>query len=131
MNSTGIAKIVRFLFTVAAVLALVAVLVIILTPGGYSVTTEGANGEPPVTTTETLSFYEMQGAWGIIILFIFSALYYGPVHFYNLGRKGMTALFGFSAIMLTALALFSIGAFYSLSALLVLIGLVFMPFDNM
>jgi hypothetical protein len=131
MNSSGIAKIVRFLFTVAAVLALVAVLVIILTPGGYSVTTEGANGEPPVTTTETLSFYEMQGPWGIIILLIFAALYYGPVHFYNLSRKGMTALFGISAIMLTVLALFSIGAFYALSAVLVLIGLIFMPFDNM
>jgi hypothetical protein len=131
MNPSGIAKIVRFLFTVAAVLALVAVLVIVLTPGGYSVTTEGANGEPPVTTTETLSFYEMQGPWGIIILLIFAALYYGPVHFYNLNRKGITALFGFSAIMLTVLALFSIGAFYSLSAVLVLIGLIFMPFDNM
>lgn len=131
MNSSGISKIARLLFTIAAVLALVAVLVIILTPGGYSITTEGANGEPPVTTTETLSFYEMQGAWGVIILVIFAALYYGPVHFYNLGRKGIAALFGITAIIMTILALFSIGAFYSLSALLVFVGLVLMPFDNM
>lgn len=124
-------RVIRLLFTIAAVLALIAALVIILTPGGYSITTEGAAGQPPVTTTETLSFYEMQGPWGVFILFVFAALYYGPVHFYNLGRKGMTALFGVTALIMTVLALFSIGAFYSLSALLVFIGLVLMPFDNL
>lgn len=130
MNQTGLAKIIRLLFTVAAVFALVAILVIVLTPGGYSVTTEGTEGGS-ITTTETLTFYEMQGPWGVFILFVFAALYYGVVHFYNLGKKWMAALFGTISIVMTVLALLSIGAFYSLSALLVLIGMVLMPFDNL
>jgi hypothetical protein len=119
-------KAVRFLFLGASLLALLASLLIFLFSGGTQVS-ESTDG---LVTERHLSWLESQGWWGIAILFIFSALYYGPLRFFGLSRYGMVYLFGITAIAVTLLAMFSIGLLYLPSALLVLLGLLLLAVDK-
>ena len=123
-------KIVRYLFTFSAIWALLAGVVIFLTLGGTSVTeivTTDDLGEQSVTQ---ISYFEMQGWWGIWILIAFAALYYGPFHFYRRGSRALAALFAIVAIILSILAGFSIGSFYFPAALALLVGLILLPFTK-
>lgn len=135
---------VRTLFLIASILALVASVAVFFLVGSTLVT-ESAQIEAPqeeltqqnqagetvnsVQTERHLSWFESQGWWGVAILFIFAALYYGPLHFYQLGKLGRAALFGITAIALTMLAMFSIGLFFVPSGLCVLLGLILMGID--
>jgi cell division protein FtsW (lipid II flippase) len=111
----------RTLLLIAAILALAASVFIFFFAGGTQVT-ETTGGE---VTEQQLSWLGSQGWWGIAILFIFSALYYGPLHFYRRGKNGMAVLFGAVAIGLTMLAGFSIGLFFMPAALCASLGFVF------
>jgi|SRR3989304_7933584 len=117
---------VRGFFLAAAVLALLSSLGIFFFLGGSQVaaSSDGVSG-----TVQHLSWFESQGWWGVAILFIFATLYYGPLHFYQLGKLGRAALFGITVIALTMLAMLSIGFFYVLSGLCVLLGLILMGID--
>lgn len=118
-------RIARALFVTAAVLALLSSLVVYFSAGATEVS-ETSNG---LQTVRHLTWFEAQGWWGIAILFIFSALYYGPLRFHQRGRSWMVILFGLVAISLTFLAMFSIGLLYLPSALSVLFGLLFVLID--
>ena len=60
-------------------------------------------------------------------MIIFALLFYGPLHFYNRGSRKMVYLFGITAIALTAISGFSIGGFYTIGALGLLLGMLLMP----
>ncbi|HKY78363.1 MAG TPA: hypothetical protein VI688_08525 [Anaerolineales bacterium] len=87
--------------------------------GGMEVS---ASSDGP-TVERQLSWFESQGWWGVAILFIFSALYYAPHRFLNLGQNSMVYLFGLAAIALTILAMFSVGGIFIYSGFFVLLGL--------
>lgn len=120
-----LSTITRALFLIAAILAVVASMFIFFFAGGWEVTatTEGPGVE------RQLSWFESQGWWGIAILFIFSALYYGPLRFFDLGRYGMVYLFGITAIGLTILAMFSVGGIFIFSGIFVLLGLILLSVE--
>jgi hypothetical protein len=74
----------KLLFVAAGLWSLVAGARVALAPGmAQQVTASGqvgVNGEVETqneVTTEQVSWYEMQGAWGIVILLIFAGLYGG------------------------------------------------------
>jgi hypothetical protein len=118
------------LFAAAAAWAVIAGVRILFTPMGMQSSTSGSNSGGSIiteTVTSQVSFYEMQGAWGIAILIIFALLFYSPLHFYNRGRRNIVYLFGIAAIALTAISGFSIGGFYTIGALGLLIGMLLMP----
>jgi hypothetical protein len=118
------------LLAAAAAWGVIAGLRILFTPMGMQSSTSGSNSGGSVVTepvTSQVSFYEMQGAWGIAILIIFALLFYSPLHFYKRGRRNMVYLFGITAIALTAISGFSIGGFYTIGALGLLIGMLLMP----
>jgi len=121
---------IRILFVLAAIWGVVAGLLIAFVPFGMSATVEVTPAGSGEVITTPVSFYESQGWWGIFILFVFAALYYGPLHFYRRGSRGMAALFAVAAILLTFLAGFSIGPFYLAGALALLIALVLLTFTR-
>lgn len=121
-------KIVRTLFTFSAVWGLIAGLAIFFIPFGMRVTETGTSTGSGAALATPVSFFETQSWWGIWILLVFAALYYGPLHFYRRGSKAMAALFAMTAILLTFLAGFSIGPFYLVGALALLAGLTLLPF---
>ncbi len=118
-------KLIRYLLVFAAIWGLLAGISIFFIPMGMSVTATSNGG---VTAPTPVSFFEMQGWWGIWILLAFAALYYGPLHFYRRGSKALAALFAVAAIILTVLAGFSIGFFYLPAALALLVSMVLLPF---
>lgn len=119
-------KIVRYLFAFAAIWALLAGVAIFLFTGGTSVTETALGADPSGMVVTQISYFEMQGWWGIWILIAFAALYYGTLHFYRRGSPALAALFAISAIVLSILAGFSIGPFYFPAALSLLVGLALM-----
>lgn len=106
------------LFALAAILGLLAGLAVLLTAGATQVSE--TNGGPQIITH--LNWVEAQGAWGVIILLIFGALYYAPHRLYSRGRRGMVLLFVASCVLLTLLASFSIGIYYWPAALAAVLG---------
>lgn len=140
-------KVIRFLLIAAAVLALVASL-LILTSKSYQVTitasaavaveSDSAHAEPTVTespesveeTVSRVTWYESQGWWGVAVLAIFAALFYGPYHFYSRGRAGLAAIFSLVDVGLTYASGFSIGLFYLPAAALLLLALILMGVER-
>lgn len=113
-----ISRLPAFLFTMAAAFGLLASLAVFLTAGATQVSQ--VNGGPQTITH--LNWVEAQGTWGILILLIFSALYYAPLRFYTRGQRGMALLFVAASVLLTLLASFSVGVYYWLAALAALLG---------
>lgn len=116
----------RLLFTAAAAGAVLASLVVLFTAGATQVS---ATSDGTQTITQ-LSWLESQGWWGLAILLIFSALYFAPAYFFARGRRGMAVLFSAAAVVLTILASFTIGIFYYIPALALLLALAAMPFSQ-
>jgi hypothetical protein len=78
-------KLIRYLLVFASIWGLLAGLVIFFIPMGTSIaSTVTSNGSSEIITTQ-VSFFEMQGWWGIWILLAFATLDYGPLHFYRSG----------------------------------------------
>lgn len=118
----------KTLFTLAAVWSVIVGLFIFFFFGGGSATATSETGAQPVISR--ISWFEMQGWWGIAILIIFALLFYGVLHFYQRGRRLWTVVFGLVAIALSILAGFSIGTMYWLGSLAVLVGLLALPFHR-
>lgn len=118
MSST-LTRLPKLLLALAAVLGALGGLGVLLIAGAIQVSE--SNGGPQ--TIARLNWVEAQGAWGIIILVIFSALYYGPYRFFAGGQRGMVVVFVMAAVILTFLASFSIGIYYWPAALAALLGL--------
>lgn len=115
----------RFLFTFAAASAVLASLGVLFTAGATQVSTE--NG---VQTITHLNWLEAQGWWGLVILLIFSALYFAPAFFYARGQRGATIVFSALCVVLTIMAGFSIGIYYYIAALALFLALLLMPFTQ-
>lgn len=116
----------RLLFIFAAAGATLASLVVLFTAGATQVS--ASNGGPQTVTQ--LSWLESQGWWGLAILLIFSALYSAPAYFFAGNRRGMAVLFSAAAVILTILASFTIGIFYYIPALALLLALATIPFSH-
>ena len=86
-------KIAPYLFVFSTIWALVAGVVILLIPMGTSVTETAIGSEAAEINVRQLSWFESQGWWGIWILVAFATLYYGPLHFFRRGSRGLAALF--------------------------------------
>lgn len=113
-------------FTFAMLWGILAGFIVFFGSGATSVSQ--SNGGPEVVTH--LNWYEAQGWWGIAILFIFATLYLAPWYFQRRGRIGMTVLFSAAAIGLTIISGFSVGGFYSLGALELVLGLLLLAVAN-
>jgi hypothetical protein len=122
-----IARVVRWLFTFSALWGVIGGVLTLLLGGGTRVTEIATSGEPGEQIVEHLNWFESQGWWGIFILLVFAAVFYGPLRFYNLGRKWVAALFALAAIALTLLTGFSVGPVYLPGALSGFFGLILLP----
>ena len=115
----------RILFAFAALWSVGAGLWIAFTPLAihFINLSESITGESTVERgVRQVSWYSVQGLWGIIILLIFAGLYLSAAFFAWVGKKWLAGLISILAMALTILAGFSIGAFYLPSALAVLLG---------
>ena len=108
----------RYLFIAAALLALAASLLILLTPTQVHSITNG------VETTTRISLYEAQGWWGVVVLIIFADLYFAPLFFHLRGKLAWSLVTGIGALLLTVLAGFSIGPAYLPAAGALLMALI-------
>lgn len=118
---------VKTLFALAAASSALAGLWIALTPQTIHHITavqEGADPSTAIETTAQVSWYQVQGWWGIAILIIFAALYSLPTYFLWRGRFVAVGVFAVLALLLTFLAGFSIGGIYLPAAIALLLGLV-------
>jgi len=123
----------RILFAFAALWSIGAGLWIALTPlTVVSVTSsESITGESTFEhATRQVSWYSVQGLWGIIILLIFAGMYAGAAYFAWKSKKWPAGIISFLAVVLTILAGFSIGAYYLPAALSVLVGTILLLIPN-
>jgi hypothetical protein len=116
----------RFLLIFSAVWAVGASALILLTPQtihGQVATQE--NGEPQTVTefTRQLSWYQVQGLWGVIVLVIFAGLYAGAAVFLLRGKFAFGLIFAVLSLGLTLLAGFSVGLYYMPAGLALLVGM--------
>lgn len=117
-------KLPRGFFAFAMLWGVVAGIAVFTTAGGAAV----AEGTDMPAQVQHISWVEMQGWWGVAILFIFAALFYGPWHFLRRGSKWMAALFAVAGIVLTLLTGFSVGGYYFIGAAALQLGLLTLPF---
>jgi len=101
------------MFLAAALWAVGAGLWLALSPYTVEVTTASTGG---AATGETfyrhVSFYAVQGAWGLFVLVVFALLYTSGYFFFRSGRHWLAVLGTTLALVLTALAGFSVGPVY-------------------
>jgi hypothetical protein len=116
----------RFLVIFSAVWAVGASALILLTPQTIQgqVATQ-ADGEPQTVTefTRQLSWYQVQGLWGVIVLVIFAGLYAGAAVFLLRGKFILGFIFAFLSLGLTLLAGLSVGLYYMPAGLALLVGM--------
>lgn len=120
---------VRILFLLAGVWALVAGVWILLTPftvESITATEAGADTATAVRTVEQISWYQAQGVWGVFVLALFAILYGGAAWLVWRRRRLAGAGVAVLALLLTFLAMFSIGAYYLPAAALSLIALLWL-----
>ena len=118
---------VKALFALAAAWSVIAGLWIAFTPQtvhSITATQQGADPAATLETTAKVSWYQVQGVWGIAILLIFAALYSLPAIFMWRGKRLPSGVLTVLALVLTFLAGFSIGGFYLPAALIALLGLI-------
>ena len=98
---------------------------LLLTPLTVQETTASATaGGAPTTEqiTRQVSWYQVQGLWGVLVLIVFAALYAAVGLFAWRNHLVAAALASLAATTLTFLAGFSIGPFYLPATLAVLLG---------
>ena len=118
---TILATVPKTMFTLAAIWSVVAGFIIFFTFGANSVTATSETGGQQIVSH--ISWFEWAGWWGIALLFIFAALFYGVLHFYQRSKITWTVIFGLVVIILSIISGFSIGTVYWLGSLAVLVGL--------
>lgn len=102
------------LFWLAACLALVASLYILIAPVQVHEVTavSGEDGSTQTTVIHQVSWYQVQGAWGVIFVSLLAALYGLTAFFAHRERTWSGIVSGVLAIMLTLLASLSVGPLY-------------------
>jgi hypothetical protein len=113
-------------FLFAAISSLAAGTWLLFTPYSVqSMTTTGSPAGAAVVTEsmEQVSFYQLQGAWGLFVLVVFTLLYSSGFIFYRSDHPWLAALSSGLALALTGLSGFSIGPAYLPAAVAAMIGL--------
>ncbi len=121
----SIDKLYRVPFLFAAIWAIGAGIFLLLSPTTIQevVATTSADGSQTIEElSRQVSFYEVQGVWGVIVLLIFALLYSSTAFFALRNRLIALALASSLALMLTVLAGFSIGLLYFPALLTVIVG---------
>lgn len=121
----SIDKLYRIPFLFAAIWAIGAGIFLLLSPTTIQevVATTSADGSQTIEElSRQVSFYEVQGVWGVIVLLIFALLYSSTAFFALRNRLVALALASSLALMLTVLAGFSIGLLYFPALLTVIVG---------
>ncbi len=121
----SIDKLYRIPFLFAAIWAIGAGIFLLLSPTTIQevVATTSADGSQTIEElSRQVSFYEVQGVWGVIVLLIFALLYSSTAFFALRNRLVALALASSLALMLTVLAGFSIGLLYFPALLVVVVG---------
>jgi len=123
MLSTG--NLYRLPFLLAAIWAIGAGIYLLLSPTVIEeiAATSGADGSITIEElSKQASWYEVQGAWGVIVLLIFALLYSSTAYLAWRTRLIALAIASSLALMLTVLAGFSIGFLYIPALSMVVIG---------
>lgn len=85
---------------------------------------ESGSSLDPAINEYQVSFYSVQGMWGIFILLVFALLYGVSAWLYIRGRQGNALVTGTAAMVMTYLAGFSVGPAYLPAALATLAALI-------
>jgi len=123
MQAAG--RIGRTLLLAAGLWSIAAGIYLLLTPMTVQEITASATADGAQTTeqiTRQVSWYQVQGLWGVFILIVFAALYASIGLFARRHHLVAAALASLAATTLTFLAGFSIGPFYLPATLAVLLG---------
>jgi hypothetical protein len=123
----------RLFFIFAALWSIGASIYLLLTPVTVQeVIAEGfASGEESIEqVSRQVSWYEVQGLWGVFVLIIFALLFSSIGVFATRSRHGALAIFSFLAITLTILATFSIGPLYFPAVLAVSVGWILLGLEK-
>jgi hypothetical protein len=117
------------MFFAAALWAVGAGLWLALRPYTIEVTTASTGGAAAGETFyRQVSFYEVQGAWGLFVLVVFALLYTSGFFFFRSGRRWLAVLGTTLALALTVLAGFSIGPAYLPGAVAAMIAVALILF---
>ena len=123
MLSTG--NLYRIPFLLSAIWAIGAGIYLLLSPTVIQefVATTSADGSQTIEElSRQVSWYEVQGVWGVIVLLIFALLYSSTAYLASRNRLVALAIASSLALMLTVLAGFSIGFLYIPAMLMVVVG---------
>jgi len=114
----------RILLLAGALWSIAAGIYLLLTPMTVQEITASATAGGAQTTEQItqVSWYHVQGLWGVFILIVFAALYTAVGLFARRNHLASAALASLAATTLTFLAGFSIGPFYLPATLAVLLG---------
>jgi len=115
----------RIPFLLAAIWAIGAGIYLLLSPTVIKeiVATSSADGSQTIEElSRQVSWYEVQGVWGVVVLLIFALLYSSTALFAMRSRIVALAIASSLALMLTVLAGFSIGFLYIPALLMVVAG---------
>jgi len=115
----------RIPFLLAAIWAIGAGIYLLLSPTVIQeiVATSSADGSQTIEElSRQVSWYEVQGVWGVIVLLIFALLYSSTALLAMRSRIVALAIASSLALMLTVLAGFSIGFLYIPALLMVVAG---------
>lgn len=85
-------------------------------------TTTSGGAEKVESSTLTMSWYQVQGLWGTVVLVLFAGLYILAIYLAWRSAYYALALLSLATLIISFLAGFSIGLFYLPSALALLIG---------
>jgi hypothetical protein len=105
----------RTFLILAFFLALAASLLILSSSSHITETTVYEDGAQE-TTVRQLSWYQAQGTWGVMIVLIFAVVYALPYFLSSKDFLALAAHFALLALVLTWMAIFSIGPYYFPSA---------------
>jgi hypothetical protein len=114
----------KFFFIFAGLFAVAVSIYIAVSPLTITSVTARSNGGGTLVeeTTHQVSWYSVQGWWGIFILALFAALYAGNAYFGVTHRWKLLAIGTPIVLILTYLAGFSIGAYYLPAAIFTVLG---------
>jgi hypothetical protein len=114
----------RICFFLSGLLAVLASIYIAVAPLTVTSITaqDGLEGTSVNETTLQVSWFAVQGWWGMVVLALFAVLYLGNAWLAITRRYRVFTITALVVLVLTYLAGFSIGGFYIPAAILLLLG---------
>lgn len=118
-------RLARFTFATSALLAVAASIYILCSPVTISEVRATGSADGSLATKELTryaSWYQVQGAWGVVVLVIFAALFVLVAFLALRKRYVASAVLSVLAGILVLLAGFSVGLFYFPAAAFIVLG---------